>query len=101
MRKHRAKLAATGFAERHLFLGLTGATPDAYFSLVDQAGVPARPPSLPAEITHLWVMDCEANRCLVWFPDLGWLDPSTVWGEDGPELVEQQQAPPPAAARPP
>ena len=61
MRKHREKLAAMGLAERHLFLGVTAATPDPYFSLVDQTGVPSEPPTLPAEITHVWIMDCEAD----------------------------------------
>jgi hypothetical protein len=90
MKVHRAKLAKSGCDERHLFIGVTDATPDAYMSLVGQLGVvPPDSPMLPPEITHLWVMDCDGDRCLVWFPDINWFDPSAIWGEAPEELEER------------
>ncbi len=79
----RRKLAATGAAERHAFVGASFTTPGpAYFAL-RQEGWPELPgdnPALPPEITHLWAWSVPGiGRCLAWFPDTGWLDPIDHW----------------------
>jgi hypothetical protein len=86
--EHREKLAATGCAERHLFVGVTDASPDAYLTLLQGTVLPTVAPALPHEVTHLWLMNCGADRCLVWFPDSGWVDPRTVWGEESAQVME-------------
>ena len=79
----RGKLAATGAAERHAFIGVSFTTPGpVYFALRDEGrpGLPSRNPTLPAEITHLWIWSVRGiERCLAWFPDTGWLDPIDHW----------------------
>lgn len=79
----RAKLAATGAAERHAFVGASFTTPgDAYFALgyEHRQQLPPTAPCLPLEITHLWVWATPGmNRCLAWFPDRGWFDPMDHW----------------------
>ena len=75
----RRKLAATRADERHLIIGVTFTSPgEVFFALSEATGVgavPPRAPALPAEITHVWVLPAQSSgRCLVWFPDRGWLD---------------------------
>lgn len=81
----RRKIARTGASERHVFLGLTFSSPgDVYFALdISQNGLPDRPPWLPSEITHVWIMAAEMpGRCLAWSPDQGWFDPVWHWKTD-------------------
>ncbi|GIG63261.1 hypothetical protein Lfu02_76330 [Longispora fulva] len=77
----RRKLAATNAEERHAFVGASFSTPwAAYHSLSDDyRELPTEHPELPAEITHLWVWSYPLGRCIAWFPDDGWFDPSTRW----------------------
>ena len=78
----RSKLMATGVSERHLFLGVTySSSSDVFFALheYDQS-FPDEPPNLPHEITHLWLMNAiSIGRCIAWFPERGWFDPSAHW----------------------
>lgn len=81
---NRRKLAATRADERHLIIGATFTSPgEAFFALSESTGVgavPPRAPNLPSEITHVWVLPAQsAGRCLVWFPDRGWLDTMQHW----------------------
>jgi hypothetical protein len=77
---HRAKLARTDSVERHFVLGVMPSTAgDVYFALTRHPGVPAEPPELVGGVTHLWVMDCWAERCVAWSPDRGWLDACRNW----------------------
>jgi hypothetical protein len=79
----RRKLAATGAAERHAFIGASFTTPgDAFFALSYEGrpGLPNAEPCLPPEITHLWAWSAMASaRCLAWFPGRGWLDVADHW----------------------
>lgn len=79
----REKLAATGAAERHAFIGVSFTTPgSAYFALREEGWprLPSHNPTLPPEITHLWIWSVRGiERCLAWFPDTGWLDPIDHW----------------------
>jgi hypothetical protein len=79
----RGKLAATGSAERHVFVGASFTTPArAYFALARELRpeLPRREPTLPPQITHLWVWSVTGTeRCLAWFPDIGWFDPTDHW----------------------
>lgn len=77
----RRKLAATYAPERHVFIGATFSTDWAtYHSLSeDYRDLPPSPPTLPTEITHLWVWAYPLGRCLTWFPNVGWFDPRTRW----------------------
>ncbi|MEU5383226.1 hypothetical protein [Kitasatospora cineracea] len=78
MRGNRGKLAQSGLDEHHAFLGITYSSPWAVFQALtwDSTSLPPQPPELPAEITHLWLMNADApDRCLAWFPDRGWVEP--------------------------
>jgi hypothetical protein len=79
----RAKVAATGAAERHALVGASFTTPgDAYFALgyEHRRELPPADPCLPREITHLWVWATPGmNGCLAWFPERGWLDVMDHW----------------------
>ncbi|MDG4833022.1 hypothetical protein O7627_27495 [Solwaraspora sp. WMMD1047] len=77
----RAKLAATDAVDRHAFIGMSFSTPwAAYHTLSDDyQGLPSRPPKVPAEVTHVWVWSYPIGRCIAWFPETGWFDPSTRW----------------------
>lgn len=78
----RKKLARMGKPERHLFLGTSYTSSWAGFHPLspDYIAVPDVPPSLPEEITHLWLMNIQTpGRCLVWYPDLGWRDTRKHW----------------------
>lgn len=36
-------------------------------------------PLLPQEFTHIWLIgDRISDRCLAWYPDLGWFDPTRI-----------------------
>jgi hypothetical protein len=81
----RLKLAKTDAYERHAFLGITFTSPgEVYFALtLDKQLLPSEPPTLPGEITHLWLMNARApDRCLAWFPDRGWFDTMRHWATD-------------------
>lgn len=72
-------------SERHLFVGTSYTTNWAGFLplAADQTMVPEMAPSLPEEITHLWLMNVQApGRCLVWYPDLGWRNAQEHWETD-------------------
>jgi hypothetical protein len=78
----RAKLLKTAAIERHLFVGVTFTSPgEVFFALSDlESTLPDRPPTLPHEITHLWLMNAPpVGRCLAWFPRRGWFDVSRHW----------------------
>jgi hypothetical protein len=77
----RRKLADTGADERHVFIGLTVTTPWRVFHSLDKeySELPDMTPSLPTEITHVWICSWPFGRCLAWFPDRGWFDPSHHW----------------------
>jgi hypothetical protein len=78
----RRKLARTQASERHLFVGTSYTTSWAGFLplAADQTIVPEMAPSLPTEITHLWLMPFQTpGRCLVWYPNLGWRDAQRHW----------------------
>jgi hypothetical protein len=77
----RSKLAATGADERHVFLGVTFSSPgEVFFALEQGKGFPP-PPTLPTEITHLWIMRATSpgGRCLHWAPIEGWIDVQNRW----------------------
>jgi hypothetical protein len=81
----RAKLALTNADERHAFLGVTYTSPgNVFFALtIEEQTLPSEPPSLPVEITHLWLMNTSSlERCVAWFPDRGWFDPMRHWATD-------------------
>ena len=81
----RAKLAMTNARERHIFLGATYTSPSSvFFGLTtDVQTLPAEPPRLPPEITHLWMMNAQSgDRCVAWFPERGWFDAARCWATD-------------------
>lgn len=81
----RTKLDLTGADQRHVFIGVTFTSPgDVYFALdLREHSLPPDPPTLPNEITHLWLMHAPfPDRCLVWSPDRGWFDPVWHWATD-------------------
>lgn len=78
----RSKLARTLASERHLFVGISYTTRWAGFLplAADQTIAPRTAPSLPDEITHLWLLNFQTpGRCLVWYPELGWRDAQRHW----------------------
>jgi hypothetical protein len=79
----RRKLETTNAAERHAFVGASFTTNgDAFFALHEEGRpeLPASDPTLPPEITHLWVWAAHGiGRCLAWFPDTGWIDVIDHW----------------------
>ena len=80
----RRKLAATGAAERHVFVGVTFSFGEAFFALAcEHSTLPPRAPRLPPEITHLWVMPVLGlGRCLTWSSESGWIDAARHWQGD-------------------
>lgn len=85
MTSKREKLMRTQVAERHLFLGISYTTDWTGFLPLsaDQIAVPEVDPTLPPEITHLWIMNFQTpGRCLVWYPELGWRDAQRHWKTD-------------------
>jgi hypothetical protein len=81
----RDKLAATGAPERHAFLGASFTSPwGVFYALSDEHNsIPPLPPVLPEQVTHLWVINAQLpERCLVWFPERGWLDAERQWATD-------------------
>jgi hypothetical protein len=79
----RTKLRANDYDERHLFLGLTMASPECFHFWLspDQTALPDCAPHLPHPISHVWLWssDVPGQRVLAWFPDCGWFDPSLKW----------------------
>ena len=71
------KLTSSGTPEKHLFLLVPGIVTTAPMSVTDvlMRGVtPTRPPTLPAAVTHVWVMsDWQAGNGFRWDPTEGWL----------------------------
>ncbi|WP_152520781.1 hypothetical protein [Nocardiopsis halophila] len=72
-----SKLQRSGADERHLFLilpGFTVAPFEAYDPLMRPSGpLPAVAPSMPKEITHLWVMSTwNSGDVFFWSPEKGW-----------------------------
>lgn len=65
----RRKLAATGSAERHAFVGasFTSRWPAIYALSREVADLPPAPPRLPVEVTHVWLWWHPIGRCLAWF----------------------------------
>jgi hypothetical protein len=76
----RQKLDETGAAERHVFVTTSFSTPweAAHCLSMEFRGLPDRPPSLPNEMTHVWVWN-PLERCLTWWPETGWFDPRYRW----------------------
>lgn len=72
----RSKLAATGADERHAAIGVTSSSPgEAVFALSRwESSLPPRPPTLPEEITHLWLLGSFYDRHLAWYPEHGWFE---------------------------
>lgn len=71
----RQKLARSGAAERHAFLVVPGFTtaPFGVVNLLMGHGVPGEPPTLPGEITHVWLVG-------TWNIGTGWRwDPGAGW----------------------
>lgn len=77
----RTKLAKTNAAQRHVFIGVTFTSPgEVFFALaMDEQSLPDEAPTLPPEITHLWLMNAAGGRCIAWFPDRGWFEPQQHW----------------------
>lgn len=78
----RSKLIRTNAAERHAFVGTTETSDWAlnYSLAMERASVPDRAPSLPEEITHLWLWGrVPFGRVLYWSPDRSWLDVRRHW----------------------
>jgi hypothetical protein len=86
------KLASSGAPEKHLFLLVPGIVTTAPMSVTDvlMRGVtPARPPTLPAAVTHVWVMsDWRAGNGFRWDPTDGWL----AFANDATPLAVDQLA---------
>jgi hypothetical protein len=81
----RDKLIKTGAPERHIFIGITYTSPEeVFFGLtVGEQGLPTAAPTLPPEITHLWLWNIEGgDRCITWSPDQGWSDVMSHWATD-------------------
>jgi hypothetical protein len=81
----RRKFAASGAPERHVFLGASFTSPwGVFYALSDEhSSIPPLPPVLPEQVTHLWVIHAQLpERCLVWFPERGWLDAERHWVTD-------------------
>jgi hypothetical protein len=72
------KLQRSGAAERHLFVIVPGLESTAPFGVNDLlmrtgAPLPASPPVLPAEVTHVWIMGVwQSGQGFRWSPDNGW-----------------------------
>ena len=77
----RSKLAKTGAEARHVFLGVTFSSPGEVFFALERGKVLPPPPTLPREISHLWIMRASSpgGRCLHWSPDEGWIDVQHRW----------------------
>jgi hypothetical protein len=77
----RKKLAATGAAERHVFVATTFTSlPEVYFARLNAGTAPLAAPTLPHEISHVWVWNAEGGETvLAWFPERGWFEPSKEW----------------------
>jgi hypothetical protein len=74
---NRTKLASSGANERHLLVIVIsfGGVPFAVTDLLwrPDAPLPTRPPQLPPEITHVWVMSTwDAGYCMCYSPSVGW-----------------------------
>jgi hypothetical protein len=71
------KLRRSDADERHAFVLVPGFTSApfsvAYLLLQDDAPLPNKAPSLPAEVSHVWAMSAwKSGRVLCWSPDSGW-----------------------------
>jgi hypothetical protein len=77
----RRKLAATAAVERHVFLGVTFSSPGVVFFALERGKSLPPPPTLPTEITHIWLMRATSpgGRCLHWSPSEGWSDVEQRW----------------------
>lgn len=89
------KLAAADLGpEGHAFLWITMSSPvPVQTALEDVPGqqLPARNPSLPVGVTHVWVgSPFTSHRCLAWFPDGGWQALSFRWPPRGEPLTITQ-----------
>jgi hypothetical protein len=75
----RRKLAATDASERHAFVAVNMSSEWAVQHALSHDGyglLPSRPPDLPPEVTHLWLLGTGGlGRCIAWLPDRGgWID---------------------------
>lgn len=85
LRKRDKLVRSTPVKARHLFIGVTWSVPWSVLrALEDDVGeLPARSPSLPAGVTHLWLFGAELpSRCLSWWPDAGWFDTRQRWATE-------------------
>jgi hypothetical protein len=81
----RDKLMKTGALERHIFIGITFTSPEeVFFGLtIGEQGLPTTAPTLPPEITHLWLWNIDGgDRCVTWSADQGWRDVRNHWATD-------------------
>jgi hypothetical protein len=71
-----AKMAAIGAAERHAVICVTSSSPgEAVFAISRwHSSLPGRPPELPEEITHLWLLGAFYDRHLAWYLEHGWFN---------------------------
>ena len=78
-----AKLAASGAAERHLFIW-SGVFAEGLVELralgLDIEALPQRPPRLPGAVTHLWIANegSRPSRIVHWSPVDGWVEAGQI-----------------------
>jgi hypothetical protein len=62
-------------------MGVTYTSPSkVFFALtMDEHSLPVRAPTLPPEITHIWLMNTQIDRGIGWSPDRAWFDPIWHW----------------------
>jgi hypothetical protein len=70
------KLGRSGAGERHMFI-LLPSMAEVEFGVTElfmrsDAPLPAAPPDLPAEVTHVWVASVWGYPGMRWSPEAGW-----------------------------
>lgn len=80
MRGNREKLRKAVGDESHAVIGVTMNAPwPAHRAPASDSRLPSMAPLLPQEFTHIWLIgDRISDRCLAWYPDLGWFDPTRI-----------------------
>lgn len=55
--------------------------------------VPTDPPTLPAGVTHVWVVGSFTTQgALAWFPDQGWWRPDWSWSDTEPMRLNENES---------
>jgi hypothetical protein len=62
----RRKLIRSGASERHLFVWIMGTIFHAYVGIASDDTMPEAVPTLPSEVTTLWVAATSAEGFVVW-----------------------------------